>query len=358
MDCLLGIDIGGTNVKIGLIRTGDAFAVLKKISIPTNATDPAEKMVQRIAEATKKLLAETGERAMGVGVGCPGLIDPKSGTVKKSPNLPHLPHFPLCDNLQTQLGLDVEIQNDANAAALGEFLFGPSKGINNLILLTLGTGVGGAILLDGQLVLGATGKAGHWGHLVLDPDGAKSPVTGVPGVLEDAIGNCTVEARTGGRFRDTRALVDAHLAGDAEATRAWMLSVHRLAAGIASIVNAVDPEAVVIGGGIARAGAALFDPLRRFLDEMEWRPIGRGVELRPAALGDEAGAIGAARGVLGDGGGGGGPQERYLDAARGIVGAVAAQKGAIAQAADWFSAAILAGRMVHVFGAGHSRIMV
>src|SRR5258708_4255519 len=147
MDCLVGIDIGGTNVKIGIIRTGEQFAVLKKGSIPTVASDPAETIVGgiagatkkviseggqrpsggRIAEATKKLIAESGQRPIGVGVGCPGLIDPKSGKVKKSPNLPTLPAYGLRDRLQILLGLDVEIQNDANAAALGEFLFGPSR---------------------------------------------------------------------------------------------------------------------------------------------------------------------------------------------------------------------------------------
>src|SRR5437899_2911395 len=164
MDCLVGIDIGGTNVKIGIIRTGEQFAVLKKISLPTNAADPAERFVQRVAEATKKLIAETGQKPLGVGVGCPGLIDPKSGMVKKSPNLPNLPHFPLRDRLQSLLGLDVEIQNDANAAALGEFLFGPSKGINNLILLTLGTGVGGGIVADGHLLQGVDNAAAELGH--------------------------------------------------------------------------------------------------------------------------------------------------------------------------------------------------
>src|SRR5215212_1342883 len=165
MDCLVGIDIGGTNIKIGIIRTGEQFAVLKKISIPTNAQDPAEMMVTRVADATKKLVAETGKKILGVGVGCPGLIDPKSGKVKKSPNLPNLPKFPLRDRLQALLGLDVEIQNDANAAALGEFLFGPSKGINNLVLLTLGTGVGGGVVADGHLLQGADNAAAELGHV-------------------------------------------------------------------------------------------------------------------------------------------------------------------------------------------------
>src|SRR3954468_4819821 len=184
MDCLIGIDIGGTNVKVGMIRTGKEFAVLKKDSILTNSGDPPEAMVGRIAEAAKKVAADCGQPAIGVGVGCPGLIDPKSGMVKKSPNLPHLPHFPLRDRLQSLLGFDVEIQNDANAAALGEFLFGPSKGINNLILLTLGTGVGGGVVADGHLLQGADNAAAELGHVKVEFTNGHPCACGKSGCLE------------------------------------------------------------------------------------------------------------------------------------------------------------------------------
>ena len=124
--------------------------------------------------------------------------------------------------------------------------------------------------------------------------GAKD-IVNTPGSLEDAIGNCTVARRTGGRFTDTAALVAAHLAGDEEASAAWQASVQLLGAGVASIVNAVDPARVILGGGIAtQAGEALLGPLRRWMDEYEWRPLGAGVEIVLAELGEDAGAIGAA----------------------------------------------------------------
>jgi len=192
----------------------------------------------------------------------------------------------------------VRVLNDAHAALLGEAWTGAAAGCAEVVLLTLGTGVGGAILSGGRLVLGATGRAGHWGHVSLDPDGPPS-ITGMPGSLEGAIGNYSLAARSEGRFTETRALVEAHLAGDAAATRVWRRSVRCLAVAIASIANAVDPERVVVGGGIARAGAALFDPLAAELDTVEWRPLGRRVRVLPAALGDLAGAIGAARAALG-----------------------------------------------------------
>jgi len=191
----------------------------------------------------------------------------------------------------------VRVMNDAHAALVAEAWIGAAAGAREAVLLTLGTGVGGASLCDGRLVTGAHGKAGHWGHITVDADGPPS-IAGMPGSLEDAIGDATIAARSGGRFHDTRQLVEAHRAGDAEATEVWLRSVHRLACAIASIVNGVDPEVVILGGGIAAAGPALFEPLEGFLERVEWRPLGRRVRVLPAALGDLAGAIGAARHVM------------------------------------------------------------
>jgi len=115
-----------------------------------------------------------------------------------------------------------------------------------------------------------------------------------PGSLEDSIGDCTIKQRSGGRFESTRELVAAHESGDADATRIWLDSVRQLASGIVSIVNAVDPEFVIVGGGIAQAGPTLFEPLQQFVDKFEWRPLGGSVKIVPATLGEFAGAIGAA----------------------------------------------------------------
>ncbi len=186
------------------------------------------------------------------------------------------------------------VRNDAHAALVGEMWLGAARNLRDVVMLTLGTGVGGALALDGKLVVGRMGRAGHFGHICLDADGAKD-IAGTPGSLEDAIGNHTVFARSEGRFADTHALVAAFRAGDAEAGEVWLRSVRRLACGIVSLVNAFDPEAVIIGGGIAKAGEALFEPLAGFLDELEWRPGGHRVRIVPAALGEWAGAAGAAK---------------------------------------------------------------
>jgi glucokinase len=160
-------------------------------------------------------------------------------------------------------------------------------------MLTLGTGVGGAILTDGQLLRGHLGRGGHIGHICLNVDGLPNSI-GIPGTLEEAIGNRTVAVRSSGRFTSTEQLVAAHLASDPEASRIWLRSVYHLACAVTSMINVLDPEVVIIGGGIARAGQALFGPLGDYLEGMEWRPQGNGVRILPAILADQAGALGAA----------------------------------------------------------------
>jgi glucokinase len=189
----------------------------------------------------------------------------------------------------------VPVINDGHAALNAETWLGAGRGCRDLVMLTLGTGVGGAVLVDGRVLIGSTGRGGHLGHMTVNATGDKD-IVNTPGSLEDAIGNCTVARRTGGRFMSTDALVAAHLHGDRAATRAWHASIAALAAALASIINAVDPSRIILGGGItASAGEALFEPLRACMNDVEWRPDGMPVEIVAAQLGDEAGAIGAAK---------------------------------------------------------------
>ncbi len=187
--------------------------------------------------------------------------------------------------------------NDAHSALTGEAWLGAARGFKNVIMLTLGTGVGGAAIVDGKLLRGHIGRAGHLGHTSLDKDGPPD-VTGTPGSLEVAIGNCTIAERSHGRFKTTHDLIAAHHTGDTIATEVWLTSVHLLACAITSFINILDPEAVIIGGGISRAGNTLFGPLQKYLDVMEWRPGGQRAKIIPAQLGEFAGAFGAAYNAL------------------------------------------------------------
>jgi predicted NBD/HSP70 family sugar kinase/uncharacterized phosphosugar-binding protein len=344
----IGIDLGGTNVKLASVSEGGE--VLEARSFETRDEDG--RWAESIREAVRALESARGLRASAIGLATPGLPTPdltKVGALQG--RLRGLVGLDWSERLQTKA--TIRVLNDAQAALVGEAWKGAAVGCANAVLLTLGTGVGGAVLIDGRLLRGHIGRAGHFGHLCLDPDGPPPATTPVPGALENFIGNAFIGRRTGGRFQSTQELVAAYEAGHPQAAELWLRSVHRLACGLSSIANAVDPEVIILGGGIARAGAALFEPLAKFMDAVEWRPFGTPVRIVPAALGEGAGALGAARAALEAG-----PAGDYLSRARGLLATAEAQQGTIAQAADWFAEAILADRMVHVFGSGHSRILV
>ena len=187
----------------------------------------------------------------------------------------------------------VQVVNDAHAALMGEVWKGSAKGLHSVVMLTLGTGVGGAILHDGRLMKGQIGRAGSFGHICLNPD-RPADDTRMPGSLENAIGDRSVAARSGGKFSSTKELVNAAASGDDFAKDVWIRSVRELACGIGSIINILDPQAVIIGGGISRAGEDLLVPLRNELSQVEWRPNDCCVPIIPAALGEWSGAFGAA----------------------------------------------------------------
>jgi glucokinase len=291
----IGIDLGGSCIK-GLAATADGQELAKNIV----GFDDGGQMdwAQKIRGLVGQLQREVGNKAPSllVGLSAPGLAAADGRSIAHMPG-----------RLQGLEGLDwttflgvtkpVPVLNDAHAALLGEVWLGAARGLHHVIMLTLGTGVGGAAIVDGQLLRGHIGRAGHLGHSCLDIDGPPD-VTRTPGSLEVAIGNCTVAARSRGRFQTTHDLVTAYNTGDAEATAVWLKSVRALACAIASFVNILDPQAVVIGGGIARSGAALFEPLQRFLDDVEWRPGAARVKILAALLGEFAGAFGAAWNAL------------------------------------------------------------
>lgn len=290
---VLGLDLGGSSVKAVMMKP--AGEVLARA---TATFDPDRRLhfAETVRDLSVRLSHETGASPEAVGLSAPGLAAADRRSIAYLPG-----------RLEGLEGLDwttwlespqpVPVLNDAHAALLGEVWLGAARGCRNALLLTLGTGVGGAAMVDGRLLRGAIGRAGHLGHISLDPAGPPD-ICGTPGSLELAIGNATIQARTNGRFATTHDLVRAVAAGDPPARRVWDTAVHALAAAVASLINVLDPEVVVIGGGIARAGDALFTPLAGHLDSMEWRPGGHRVRIVPAVLDEYAGAFGAASAAL------------------------------------------------------------
>jgi glucokinase len=291
----IGVDLGGTRIKAVAV-TGDGEVLGRE----TRASHDEHSSIGSCAETIRRLIsglesAQT-EAAMSVGLATPGLIAADSRSVACCPGkLAGIEGF----DWSSALGRKetVLLLNDAYAALVGEHWIGAARGFQNAILMTLGTGVGGAILSEGRLLRGAHGRAGILGHMSLDPFGVKGCFT-VPSPLEDWIGEQTVAERTGGRFRSSEELVRGVRDADASAQAAWRKSIRALAVAIASYGLILDVEAVILGGGIAQAGADLFEPLARELDEVEWRPGGMKMEIVPASLGSWAGAIGAAKNAI------------------------------------------------------------
>lgn len=292
-EVFIGIDLGGTKIKGCLVNSSGEL--LRQIETETNDAGDAAWV-----EGVKRLiLSLEGKRpsVKGIGVAAPGIVAMCGRSIGTMPG--RMQGLEGLDWTE-ELGRDFEVPilNDAHAYALGEAWLGAARGCRNAVVITLGTGVGGGVISDGKLLLGHRRRAGHLGHLSLDPEGPLD-ATHTPGSLENAIGELTLSQRSGGRFATTVDLLAAVRRGDKEASSIWLASVRALAAAIVSFINLFDPEKVVLGGGIARAGSDLLTPLLSRLDEIEWRLYDQQVSIRLANLGSWAGAIGAARHAMG-----------------------------------------------------------
>lgn len=285
----IGIDLGGTHVKA--LALSPEGKLLSKLTCDTgDMGDGAWK--ETVKSILHRLQDERGHVAQWVGLAAPGLPARDHRSILSMPGrMRGLENFEWDRFLKTSQ--PVNVINDSQSALLGEAWIGAARGMKNVILLTLGTGVGGGAIVDGKLLRGTIGRAGNFGHLSLNPNGLLDIVK-TPGSLEDAIGNCTIRARSQGRFSSNHELVQAYREGDPLATRVWLQALKDLAAGLTSLINILDPEFIVLGGGLIKAGDDLFKPLETFLREIEWSPAGHRVKVVPAELGEWAGAYGAA----------------------------------------------------------------
>ena len=286
-DIAIGIDLGGTRIKAVAI---DALGnTLHQHYQPTNDGDDSI-WKNAVATAVKEMQNKLQRDTIPVGISAPGLPNEGNSAIAYMPGrLQGLENFIWTDFLKTK----TFVLNDAISAMMAEARYGAAKNKRNVVMLTLGTGVGGAILIDGKPYQGSFNKAGHIGHMVIDSDG-EADVIGMPGSLEDAIGNCTIEKRTFGKFQSTHELLEAYRNGDSFAAEVWFASVKKLAIGLATLTNILSPEMIILGGGITEAGKDLFDPLEEYMVKYEWRAGGHQTTIVKAQYSDLAGAVGVA----------------------------------------------------------------
>jgi glucokinase len=290
----IGIDLGGTRIKGVVVDEGGNL--LRQVYMSTNDGDGAV-WKNAVAETVKELRREMNGSAV-IGISAPGLPDKENTAIAFMPGrLEGLENFVWKDYLQCP----AFVLNDGVAALVAEAKTGAAKNSTNAIMITLGTGVGGALLINKQPYQGSFNKAGHIGHMVIN-DSGDCDVTGMPGSLEECIGNYTIEKRSNGKFASTHALLKAYKEGDEMAKVVWLTSVKKLAIGLASASNFISPDTIVVGGGIAECDDDLFIPLNKWFDEFEWQPGGARPKIVKAIQGDLAGAIGAACFAMGKSG--------------------------------------------------------
>ena len=301
---VIALDLGGTKLLSGVVD--DEGVVRQRVVAPTD-TSSEEAVLAQLEEAVESLL-DDGIGAIGLGI--PSTIDQRRGAAVDSVNIP-VTDVSFRDRLRDRFGLPAAIENDANAAALAEHRCGAGQGSQHMVMLTLGTGVGGGLILDGELYRGATGAAAELGHITLDLNGppcqGRCPGRGhleamASGTAADGLAREAAERNPEGdlgRAAGEGKTVDAHLAvelaakGPGDARDVLDHVGFHLGVGIATFVNIFNPELVVSGGGFARAGDLLFEPARKVVAERALSPARDEVKIVPALLGVEAGLIGA-----------------------------------------------------------------
>ncbi len=290
MTYAIGLDVGVTNVKAVCVTP--AGQIIARQSFPTLADSPD--WPQRVEANIAELESKHG-RAAYLGLSAPGVAAPDGSRIRWMRG-----RLIEVQDLRWSefLARPIPVLNDAQAALLGEIWQGAARGASNAILITLGTGVGGAAMVDGRILKGHLGRAGHLGHITVDMHGP-TDICSLPGSIEYHIGDYSIPQRTAGAFRHTHELVRAYRDGDPHAKKIWLASLQALAATIASLINVLDPQIVIIGGGIIAAGDALLTPLTELLRPIEWQLNDEPrVPIVLAQLAEYAGALGAAHNAI------------------------------------------------------------
>ncbi|MFP4120087.1 ROK family protein [Coleofasciculus sp.] len=284
---VIGIDLGGTAIKLGLFQKNGTCIQSVTVATPQPSTPKA--VVEVMADAIAQL--DTNHSVIAIGVGTPGPADAAGRIARVAINLNDWHDIPLADWLEAKTGCPTIIANDANCAGLGEAWLGAGRQFRHLIMLTLGTGVGGAVILDGKLFVGAQGAAGELGLITLNPEGPPCN-SGNQGSLEQYLSIGAIRHRTGKEPAELGILANE---GNPKALEFWHHYGRDLGAGLASLIYVLTPEAIIIGGGVS-ASAKFFFPAAWAEIERRVLPSSRtGLQLLPATLGNQAGMVGAAK---------------------------------------------------------------
>jgi glucokinase len=293
MTQVIGIDLGGTAIKLG--RFSEDGICHQSLTVPTPQPATPEAVLTAMTDAILQLqtppFLKGGDRIRAIGIGTPGPVDAIGRIARVAINLKNWHNIPLADWLEAKTGLPTILANDANCAGLGEAWLGAGRHFKNLILLTLGTGVGGAVILDGKLFAGHLGAAGELGLIAINPDGPECN-SGNRGSLEQYVSVQAIRRETG---LEPLELANLAKSGNAKALEYWQSYGRYLGIGLASIIYILTPEAIIIGGGIS-AAAEFFLPTVRSEIERRVLPSSReNLQLLVAELGNQAGMVGAAK---------------------------------------------------------------
>ena len=306
-DFIAAIDIGGTKIALGLSELEGRPLPFRRF--PTRVARGPREIVEQALDELQKMAEEHGARVVAVGVGCGGPLDRGRGVILSPANLPGWDEFPIVSLIRERMDVPVELDNDANAAALAEYEYGAGRGAESMVYLTISTGIGGGIILGGRLIHGVGDAAGEVGHMIVQPNGVPCGC-GSRGCLETICSGTSIARRArerlAGGTRDSAlleeggpdeitalAVAEAARGGDPMAVEVWDETVEYLALGVGNVIAAFAPGAVILGGGVSTAGDQLLVPLRRRIQEsVKIAPVEK-VRIEQAALGGDSGVYGA-----------------------------------------------------------------
>ncbi len=311
MKYYMGIDIGGANIKVGVVD--DNCKLVSSVSVKTNSDGGYESVLNSLFDGIDRVIELSGTKMSeirSIGIGCPGTMDSANGVVLYANNL-HWENVPLAKDVEKKYGKKVILENDANVAAYGEYIAGAAKGAKNAVILTLGTGVGAGIIIDGKIYSGSNGAGGEIGHTVIEVDGAEctcgrkgcfeayASATGLVRLTAEMIAKkpqCRLRelAEADGKISARTAFIAAKL-GDPEGTLVVEQYIKYLACGITNVINVFQPDILCIGGGVCNEGDNLLIPLKEQVAKQIYsKNSSKNTEIVICSLANEAGMIGSA----------------------------------------------------------------